>query len=55
MSTFYSADTSHINDNMKNGTEMENKSGAEGQFASSAESDPPPRNSFTKPRRAGDI
>jgi hypothetical protein len=55
MFTFYYADTSHINDTIKNGTEMENKSGAEGQFASSAEYNPPPRNSFTKPRRAGDI
>jgi hypothetical protein len=54
MSTFFSADTSHMN-GAKNGTNLETKSGTEGQFTSSAEPDPPPENSSKKPQRAGDI
>ncbi|GJN06009.1 hypothetical protein PR202_ga23692 [Eleusine coracana subsp. coracana] len=44
--------TSLINDTVKAGTNLENKSGTEGQFISSAESDSPPGGSFMKPRQA---
>jgi hypothetical protein len=54
MSTFSSADTSHLN-GTKNGTDLETKSGTEVQFTSSAEPDSPPGNSSKKPQRAGDV